>query len=340
MSEAATDKLERMAQILHGSERVLIIQADNPDADSLGSALALESLLESQGKKTWLQCSVDMPSYLQFMPGWDRVSRDLPSSFDVSIIVDASTLTLLDMFKDVTTRGIVASKPLVVLDHHAVTDNPIDFATVVVNNPEKSSTGELLFAVANYMQWPVTPESGGFMMHAILGDTQGLTNDLATPTTYRVMAELTELGVHRPALEEARREYSKMPEPIFRYKARLMERTEFHADGKVALVSIPHNEIREFSPLYNPAPLVQGDMLQTKGVQMSVVLKQYDNGRVTAAIRANQAAPVAGKLAQHMGGGGHAYASGFKIEDGTSFGDVKARCIAYATELLANLNEN
>lgn len=332
-----TDKLTQMAQILRDSERILIIQADNPDADSLGTALALESLLEGQGKKTRLQCSVDMPGYLRHMPGWDRVSRDVPSNFDATVIVDASTLTLLDMFKDPVTRGIVASKPVIVLDHHAVTDNPIDFATVVINNPEKSSTGELLFAIAHYMQWPVTPEAGAPMMNAILGDTQGLSNDLTTPTTYRVMAELTELGVSRPAIEELRREYGKMPTEIFRYKAELIARTEFYADGKLAVVSIPQQEINEYSPLYNPGPLIQGDTLMTAGVQLSIVLKQYDSGRVTAAIRANQAAPIAGELAGKMGGGGHAYASGFKVEDGTSYGDIKARCIEFATELLQNL---
>lgn len=338
MSLETTDKLTKLAQILHDSERVVIIQADNPDADSLGSALALESLLEGQGKKTWLQCSVDMPGYLRYMAGWDRVSRELPSTFDAAIIVDASTLTLLDMFKDPVTRGTVASKPLVVLDHHAVTDNPIDFADVVINNPEKSSTGELLFAVAHYMQWPVTPEAGGFMMHAILGDTQGLSNDLTSPATYRVMAELTESGVSRPQLEEQRREYGKMAPEIFRYKAELIQRTEFYADGKLAIVTVPQQEINDYSPLYNPAPLVQGDMLMTAGVQLSIVLKRYDSGRVTAAIRANQAAPIAGELASKMGGGGHAYASGFKVEDGTSYGDVKARCIDFATELLQTIN--
>jgi nanoRNase/pAp phosphatase (c-di-AMP/oligoRNAs hydrolase) len=169
-------------------------------------------------------------------------------------------------------------------------------------------------------------------MTAILGDTQGLTNELASAETYQIMAELIELGVNRPALEEKRRELSKMTEKIYRYKGLLIERTEFHADGRIALVSVPHNEIAEYSPLYNPAPLIQGDMLQTNSVEVAIVLKDYNANKITGAIRANT--PIGAELAVAMGGGGHPYASGFKVVDGRSLSQVKIDCIAKATELL------
>jgi nanoRNase/pAp phosphatase (c-di-AMP/oligoRNAs hydrolase) len=44
--------------------------------------------------------------------------------------------------------------------------------------------------------------------------------------------------------------------------------------------------------------------------------------------------PIAADLAQHLGGGGHAYASGFKTADGRSFDTVKADCLQKAEELL------
>jgi nanoRNase/pAp phosphatase (c-di-AMP/oligoRNAs hydrolase) len=153
------------------------------------------------------------------------------------------------------------------------------------------------------------------------------------------MADLTELGANRPRLEELRREYGKMAQVIYHYKGTLLQRTEFAAEGAIAHVSIPQNEINEYSPLYNPAPLVQFDMLQIRDVRLSIVFKHYDDGRVTAAIRANSGAPVAGKLAEHMGGGGHAYASGFKVVDGRPFNEIKSECLRYATELLANLEQ-
>ena len=130
-----------------------------------------------------------------------------------------------------------------------------------------------------------------------------------------------------------------MPEAIYRYKGLLLQRTEILAEGRIAAVTIPQDEINEYSPLYNPAPLVQFDMLQIQSVRLSVVFKTYDDGHVTAALRANNGSPIAAKLAEHMGGGGHDYASGFKIEGTKPFNEVKSECIRYATELLNNLEQ-
>jgi nanoRNase/pAp phosphatase (c-di-AMP/oligoRNAs hydrolase) len=45
-------------------------------------------------------------------------------------------------------------------------------------------------------------------------------------------------------------------------------------------------------------------------------------------------------LAEKLGGGGHAFASGFKITDGRPFNEVKSECITLATELLATLKQD
>ncbi len=327
---------EQVRKLVDTAQTILIIQADNPDADSLGSALALEAILGDMGKATQLYCSVDMPSYLRYMTGWDRVSKEIPRNFDISIIVDASTMTLFDILQNPQAKGVIASKPCIVLDHHEITDNPIPFATVVINDGSRASTGELLYMISTDLQWKLDIVACEFITSTILGDTQGLTNELATPETYRIVAELLDRGVSRPKLEDIRREFGKMPETIFRYKARLIERTELHADGRLAIVVVPQQEINEFSPLYNPAPLIQTDMLQTAGVQIAIVLKTYDSGRITAAIRANYGYTVAGAIAEHFGGGGHQYASGFKITNGKSIDTIKSDCISYTTTLLDN----
>lgn len=331
--------VEQIKQIINDAERIAIIQADNPDADSLGSALALEQILGNIGKSVYLYCGVETPTYLRYLEGWSRVNQELPSNFDASIIVDASTMTLLEKLSDSGQMGWLATRPCIVLDHHGTTDNSIDFATVVVNEPARSSTGELIYDLAQRLDWEVDITAGEYIMTCILGDTQGLTNELTTARTYQLMAELTELGVNRPVLEEKRRESSKMDPKIFKYKAALIERTEFHADGRLAIVSVPQTEINEYSPLYNPAPLIQNDMLMTANVLLSVVLKHYDDGKVLAAIRCNSAAPVGALLATHFGGGGHPYAAGFKISGGHPFNEVKSECISKATELLAALGQ-
>lgn len=332
--------VEQVRQIVDTAQRIVILQADNPDADSLGSALALEQIIGDMGKEPFLYCGVDVPGYLHYLSGWDRVSKDIPSKFDLSIVVDASTTTLFEKLNQSDQKHWVASKPCIVLDHHETVSNVLPFATVTINEPKRSSTGELIYHVGNQLGWQLSVRAQELLMTAILGDTQGLTNQLTAAETYRVLADMIDAGVNRPALEELRREAGKMPSVIFKYKAALIDRTELLADGRLAIVTVPQSEINDYSPLYNPAPLVQGDMLQTAGVLVSIVLKQYDDGKATAAIRCNNGAPVAAQLAEHFGGGGHTYASGFKITDGRPFNEVKSECIKFATELLDNLNQD
>jgi phosphoesterase RecJ-like protein len=331
------EQLSKITEILNTAQHVVVVQADNPDGDSLGSALAMEHLLADMGKKVSLYCGVDMPGYLQYLTGWDRVNKELPAKFDASVIVDASTLSLLEKLQQTGQLPWLAAKPCIVLDHHEKVEHVIPFSEVMINDYKKSSTGELIYTIAEALEWKVSVAAQECMMTAILGDTQGLSNQLASADTYRIMGEMIKSGVDRPALEERRREYSKMPRVILAYKGRLLQRTEFDSEGAIAHVTIPQAEINEYSPLYNPGPLVQGDMLQATGVQIAIVFKSYDDGKVTGAIRCNPGYGVGAELAEHMGGGGHAFASGFKVTGSKPFNDVKSECLSYAQDLLSKL---
>lgn len=333
------DQGQTVADIIASAHKIVIVQADNPDGDSLGSALALELILADMGKEPYLYCAVDMPGYLRYLPGWDRIQKDLPKQFDASVIVDASTMTLFEKLSTSGQQGWLAAKPCVVLDHHQTVDNLIPFATVTINDHTRASAGELIYLLGKQLDWPLSVPAQECLMTSILSDTQGLTNQLAGPESYRIIANMIEAGVDRSRLEELRREAGKMPLPIFRYKAALIMRTKFAADDQIASVLVPQVDINQYSPLYNPAPLIQNDLLQTTGVRVAIVFKHYDDGKTTAAIRANNSAPIAAQLAEHFGGGGHAYASGFKTTQGRPFNEIESECISLATELLATLDK-
>jgi phosphoesterase RecJ-like protein len=328
---------DQIKEIIDGSQRIVVLQADNPDADSLGSALALEAILSEQGKDVALYCAVDIPGYLKYLTGWSRVLRELPKNFDASIIVDTSTKTLFEKSIETGEYQWLGTKPCIVIDHHAETTNDIEFATTVLNPEKASSTAEVIYNFAKTVYGTIPTDAFDPIMTGILGDTQGLTNQLATSHTYEVMSELIAGGADRPALEELRREASKMHESIYRYKGKLIERTEFANNNQLALVSIPQAELMLYSPLYNPGPLIQTDMLQIEGVRVGIVFKVYDDGKITGMIRCNAGAEIASNIAVHFGGGGHGFAAGFKITDGRPFNEVKSECISYTSELLNNL---
>jgi len=129
-----------------------------------------------------------------------------------------------------------------------------------------------------------------------------------------------------------------MPLVIFGYKGTLIQHTEFSHDGQIASVMVPQAEINQYSPLYNPGPLIQNDMLQTVGVRVAIVFKRYDDGKVTGTIRCNSGSGIAAKLAEQCGGGGHDFASGFKQQNSKSFDEIKAACLKAAGELLTQLD--
>src|SRR3989344_8168135 len=110
---------EEIRRIIEDAKTIVVIQADNPDIDSLASALALESILGEMGKTVHLYCGVDLPSYLHYLPGWGRVSRDMPKQFDAAIIVDTASDSLLTQLDKSGAKSWVAAKPVMVLDHHS-----------------------------------------------------------------------------------------------------------------------------------------------------------------------------------------------------------------------------
>lgn len=323
----------KIAEILAGAQRVVIIQADNPDGDSLGSALALEQILGDMGKEPFLYCGIDIGSYLTYLPGWDRVSKELPHQFDASIIVDTSADSLFSQLDKTQQKGWLRTKPCILIDHHPV-ENTVDFADVVCNQTAVA-TGEVIYELAKQLDWPLNLTAKEMLVAAIMADSLGLSTEGTTARSIHIVAELVEGGVSIAALEQRRRAMMHKSPELVRYKGRLLQRIEYFDDDHIAVVTIPWEEILTYSPLYNPSILALDEMRNTTNTKVAIAFKLYNDGHMTAKIRANYGSPVAGDLAAHFGGGGHTYSSGFKLTNGKPFDEVKAECIRVATELLS-----
>lgn len=323
-------------EIISKAETIVIIQPDNPDTDSLASALALEHILGDKGKSVHLYCGVDMPSYLlDYIPGADRVSTEMPNKFDASIIVDTASDSLLEQLRLKQQKSWVASKPSIVIDHHA-TEPTIDFAKVICTH-KAVATGEVIYELARQLGWKLSKEAMELLAMAILSDSLGLTSEATTARTIHIVAELVEGGVELAELENARRETMRREQELVGYKGRLLQRVEFHDQGRIATVDIPWEEIEKYSPLYNPPMLVLDDMRLAKGTDIAAAFKVYKDGKITGKIRCNFGRGIGDKLAEHFGGGGHPYAAGFKLTDGRPLAEVKAEFIHTAAKLLDEL---
>lgn len=325
---------DEIIKVVDNAQNIVVIQADNPDGDSLASSLALEQILGDMGKTVSLYCGVNTPDYLKFMPGWDRVSPDLPIKIDASIIVDTSSKILLQKIEKEVGKAWVASKPVIVIDHHSAVECDIPYATVVCNPSGYVATGEVIYEISKAAGWEMSVPAMNMISQSILSDSLGLSSDGTTPNTYRRMADMIDAGVDRVALDEARRELSRMDEAVFRYKAQLIERTEFYADNQIAFITVPEDELFSIGTLYNPKPLILNELVQVKDVKIAIMLKQYKN-RVTGSVRTTTKNISANTLAEKFGGGGHHYVAGFKIEKPfINFADLKKQVISTAEELL------
>lgn len=302
---------EQFKQTVEKAQNITVIQAENPDGDSLGTALALEEILEDLGKKVHLYCPVDIPKYLRYAKGWDRVNDEFHYDDDLYIIVDTSSKTLLEKALVPENVAQLEKKPVLVLDHHK-TESDLPFEHTLVSE-QAVATSELLYKVAEANGWKINQQAAEHMLLAILSDSLGLTSEAISVDSLKVVTKLVELGASISDIEIARREFMKKSAAILEYKGKLLQRVEYFLDGQLALVHVPWEEIEEHSDAYNPGALVIDEMRLVENVKLAAVIKTYPDGRLTGKLRANPEAKIAETVAKYFGGGGHPYAAGFRV---------------------------
>ena len=312
---------------LKGKSRICVVQAENPDGDSLGSAIALDYLIEKyieeKGDKIEisLYCPVDTPKYLRYFADWSRVDNEFDWKADGYIIVDtAAEILLSKLLDDSAIKNKLNTTPVFVLDHHE-TEDDLSFPHEKIIEPLPACCN-LIYKIAKSERLPLEENSAKALIYGILSDTLGLTSASVSPETFRTIADLLERGNLEIAnLEESRREFMKKSPRILDYKADLIKRIEYSLDGKLATVHIPWEDITEYSDEYNPNVLILEEMRLVEGVKVAVAIKTYPDGKLTGKIRTS--IPIADKIGGYFGGGGHPYAAGFRTYDITYDGCVK-----------------
>ena len=321
------------SEFVKDKNRICVIQAENPDGDSLGSAIALDYLLGD--REVSLYCPVDVPKYLRYFTDWSRVTNEFDFKADGYIIVDTAAEVLLSkLVEDTAIKNRLYAAPVLVVDHHETPDD--------LNFPHESiievrpACAELIYSIAKEQEIGINIEAAEAIFQGILSDTLGLTSSSVTAETFEIAADLTRLGAKISVLEDRRREFMKKSPRILDYKADLIKRIEYSLDGELATVHIPWDDIREYSDEYNPNVLILEEMRLVEGVKVAVAVKTYPDGKVTGKIRTASEAPIAEKVAGYFGGGGHPQAAGFRTYD-TTYEEVVRDLIKIVPELLADV---
>ncbi|MDR3297985.1 MAG: DHH family phosphoesterase [Candidatus Nomurabacteria bacterium] len=318
---------ENFGKFVAGKGQICVIQAENPDGDSLGSALALEEALGE--REVVLYCPVDIPKYMRYFEGHGRVTNEFPYKADGYIIVDTAAATLLSkLLDDAAMRNCLETGEVLVIDHHETeADLPFSYEKII---EMRSSTCALLYEVFDSNEMEINAQCAEDLLYGMMSDTLGMTSQSVTAGDYRVAGALIDKGAKIAEMEDRRREYMKKSPRILDYKADLIKRVEYHLDGKLATVLIPFEDIQEFSDEYNPNVLILEELRLVEGVELAVAIKTYPDGKLTGKIRA--AKPVAEQLAGFFGGGGHPYAAGFRVYE--SYEQVLPELVGAAHKLL------
>ena len=311
---------------------VVILQPENPDADSVAAALALEEIMGDAGTAVTIYSYVHIPDYLHYIQGADRIVEEFPNSFDATIVVDTVTASLLEHTLTGSRLSAIQNKPCLVLDHHpSDSDLPLPNAEYYHNSENAVATGELVYRLAEEQKWQISPIAATHIVESMLADTLGLTTEPVVAETVDVVAEMLRRGASMSEIDVRRRGYMKKSSEIITYKGVLLQRIEYLLDGKLAWITIPWDEIQKYSPHYNPSMLALEELRNVSGVELSIALKTYPDGKITGKIRANK--PIAADLAGHFGGGGHPYAAGFKTMD-WKLAEIKPEILKVVRELL------
>ena len=325
----------KFSDFLEGKQKLCIIQAENPDGDSLGSAVALDYLLGD--KEISLYCPVDIPQYLHYFEDWSRVNNEFDYRADGYIIVDTAAEVLLSkLLEDTAIRNRLYSAPVFVIDHHE-TEDDLNFPHEAIIEVLPSCT-QVIYRIAKELKLEINREAAEALFQGLLSDTLGLTSASVTAETFETAAELTRLGANVSELEDRRREFMKKSQRILDYKADLIKRIEYSLDGALATVHIPWEDITEYSQEYNPNVLILEEMRLVEGVRVAVAIKTYPDGKVTGKIRCSTDAPIAEQVAGYFGGGGHPYAAGFRTYD-TSYNEVVRDLVQIIPKMLEEADE-
>lgn len=288
------------------SKTILILQPDSPDGDSMWSALGLEEILGELGKAVLMYSYKEAEPYLRVYEGWDRVSQDMPSQFDLVIIVDAGSPALIKSALE-HHRSLITSRPVVVIDHHVAR---VDFGFTTIDIVQEAvATGEQVAAIALDAGWTINQSAAYKLSAAILSDSLNLTTSGTTTHSVRMLAELLERGANLGEINRIRRQSSALTPDQVKLKGTLLLSIEYLCDGKLAVAEIPPAVVHDNLDKFEPYNMIISEMQWTKGVELVAVFKNYGT-KINVPMRS--VTGIAGPMAERMGGGGHPNAGAYR----------------------------
>jgi len=317
--------MKEIIEAIKNKRRFLITSHLKLDGDALGSELALFHLLRDMGKEASIYNEDPTPGNYAFLPGAERIVRDLPplDGFDAAFVLDCSEL---DRVGSQAAR-IAAVRPLINIDHHVSNGG---FTPLALVDPRASSTGELVLRLIEALGAPVTGEIATALYTAILTDTGGFRYSNTTPEALVAAGRLVEHGADPQGISQ--HVYEDNPPAKVRLLARAIQSLTFERDGRVGYLVVLQRDFAETQALAEHTEGFVDIPRSVKGVVVSVLFTEMPDGVFKVSLRSKNAYNVE-QVARAFGGGGHMNAAACRI--GGGFAEVRRRLMEEIGKIIA-----
>ncbi|HEV8546792.1 MAG TPA: DHH family phosphoesterase [Candidatus Limnocylindrales bacterium] len=298
---------------LRSARRVLAVGHENPDADTLGSTLAICRLVEAAGGQATAVFTDPVPPLYDFLPDVARASTDPDEDgrYDLLVVSDCGTLDRIGEVRD-RHAELFERLPRIVIDHHA--SNDATDATDWID-PQAAATCEMTALLAVRLGAQLDEGDGALaslLMAGIVMDTATFAHPNTTPRTLAVSAALVEAGA--PLSDISRRLYRSKPEAQLRLFGRVLARLDSAAGGRIIHTSLFDADLEATGAIPPHSEGIIDLLAQAEDADVAIVFKEAGEG-TRISVRTKPGGVDATVLTGAFGGGGHARAAGATIHE-------------------------
>ena len=322
--------LDRAVQVIEKAQSFLLTCHVSPDADALGSVIAMGLALEGLGKKVQWYNQDEVSSSLQFLPGVNRFTTklDFNKHYDVVITGDSGELSRIGKaFQDFKNY-----KHLINVDHHLTNTQ---FGTVNVIDVNAPSTGSVMLELIEKLGAEITPQIATAVYVTIVTDTGSFQYRNTTQEAFRVSEELIAKGVS-PA-EVAEELYFSFPAEKLFLLQRVLKTLEFSEDRKYASIVLKYQDIKELNVERDVAEDFIDHPRSVKSVKVAAYFKEIGENKYKLSLRSKEGVNVS-TVCGYFGGGGHFSASGCVING--SLEEVKRQVYEQSAKAILQAEKN
>lgn len=298
-------------KIIIENKSFLLTTHVNPDADAIGSEIAMYRILKSLGKDVCIINHSTTPYNLEFFDTKniirifdEKKHKQLFDKADVLIALDfnrANRVVSMQKFF-VEFKGIKLC-----IDHHP---DPEDFVNHYFVDDSYAATGHLIYDFIKQTKLvDLSYEIAYPLYAAIMTDTGSFRFEKTSPQLHKIISELLETGVDPGEV------YDKIYDQSKRSKIKLLGRTldtlELIDNDRIGYMHILQSTFNELGALESDTENFVNYPLSIENVVLSLLFIELKDG-FKVSFRSKGNIPV-NEIAANYGGGGHSNAAGARF---------------------------